>query len=169
VPIRLVDDAGPRMSKAAPLREVDTDSENGPLVFSDLCVRISIWGIRVGAVQAPSSPSPAATPVNMDPPLLADADRPLSVVENVEGRPDRRLAGRGEDRLRRDARSTGDRARRRLGTAPLPSTEKPIGAMMLKAIDELRGATTDIVESSRAPETKLEPRSRSQGLIGGPQ
>ena len=37
----------------------------------------------------------------------------------------------------------------RLGAAPFPPSEKLIGAVLLRAVDELRGATADVALSSR--------------------
>lgn len=37
----------------------------------------------------------------------------------------------------------------RLGSAPFPPSEKLIGAVALKAVDDLREATADVAESSR--------------------
>jgi hypothetical protein len=37
----------------------------------------------------------------------------------------------------------------RLGNAPFPPSEKLIGALLLKAVDDLRKATADVAKSSR--------------------
>jgi hypothetical protein len=42
---------------------------------------------------------------------------------------------------------------RRLATAPFPASEKLIGALMLKAVADLREATADVARSSRQIKT----------------
>jgi hypothetical protein len=42
----------------------------------------------------------------------------------------------------------------RLADAPFPASEKLIGAVLLKAVDELRAATADLARSSREMEQK---------------
>jgi hypothetical protein len=43
---------------------------------------------------------------------------------------------------------------KRLGDAPFPPSEKLLGAVLLKAVDELRGATADLARSSREMDRK---------------
>jgi hypothetical protein len=49
---------------------------------------------------------------------------------------------------------------RRLGAAPLPPSEKLIGAVLLRAVGELHDATKDLVDSSRTMEDKARTQIR---------
>jgi hypothetical protein len=76
---RLVQDAGPLMSRAAELLMLDADDQR--LILSDLCLRVFNLGIRIGAAQvlAQLAEEGVDFQATMDPDLLAvDEDGPLS-------------------------------------------------------------------------------------------